>query len=1155
MIDCSALQGRSWNRGIGKFTESFIANLINSPELKYEFLLSNYVGFRELDDVVDFLTPLTQIENIHVWEFDQTLSTDINHLIRESFIKSLAVDAVLIPDLFESRHHIPISINKFFQIPTSIVLHDLIPLENPELYLTNASEKMNYFEALKDFELADRILCNSRYTLESAISNFGNVSGKVHFIGGGPNAKFKTRLLNKKKQILSISGDDQRKNLSNLIEAWSNLPSEILDQYVLKIVGNFPKARIEYFKSRFFKGLKYNDSLVFTGEISDFQLETELLQSIALIHPATAEGLGMPILEAISVGVPAICSNTTSMQEIGALGAMFDPFDVENLSLVLKNTLLDPDLRERVRVSQEPILLEYNWNQVVARTRTIFLEPSFYLGELEQFDDSRSSISGRKIVVVAPSVGAKTGIARYTDSLLPFLNKFADVDFIPTESLSNLEESIEVLRKYDQVLVHLGNSPHHANAFRLVANYPTIILCHEVKFGKTLKDLHRGNLEWMTELEELVPLEDERLEIKSLDRILNLALGVIVHSETAANFLQYCGIARKKILLLPHPYLIDETFVIANTKPVKALSEVTTAGFVTPNKGGELLIESIALYNSQNKDKLRLKMLGEAGPDYRDQLYSLAKEKNISLNISGYLEDEEYLEAIAKAQIAIQIRNLDSGESSGVVSDLIFFGVPTIVNDIGAFSSYSSDVLRRIMNSPSPMEIAKAIEDLQDQKTRTVLSGKSKVYAREKCSPENSARTLLEFMNSRFERDLLENGRKFADFFAAKEISKFAEICKNLEKQNSFFGYRKIVASDVTNLQSTQYMSGIQRATTEIHKEIVKVFPTERYILGGINLNSSQNTKLSSNFEISNDFFVTNSFMTLENVDAILLLDLNFDFYKANEYKSLRERNIPIITNLYDVLPVSHPEWFPPLAAEKFFIPWLTNVLKVSSDIIVNSESTLKDLKSLDCFSSYSGLIHVAPLDVSGDLILKSLKRVKGQTLIVGTIEPRKGHEDVLNAFDNLRNQHPELTLHIAGRQGWMVESLVDRIRHHPMLNRSLFWYSDCSDTELKTLYAESEITIIASKGEGFGLPLIEASRNGSCVIARDIPVFREIGSDYANFFATDSSNLSEIWHKVLTGELKNKPRGLNAPSNGYFEYALLLESILNRRLKTFHRK
>ena len=64
------------------------------------------------------------------------------------------------------------------------------------------------------------------------------------------------------------------------------------------------------------------------------------------------------------------------------------------------------------------------------------------------------------------------------------------------------------------------------------------------------------------------------------------------------------------------------------------------------------------------------------------------------------------------------MRKSDLGESSGVVSDLIFLGVPTIVNDIGVYSSYPIVVVSRIPSSPSAVEIVKEIEDLQDQKTR-----------------------------------------------------------------------------------------------------------------------------------------------------------------------------------------------------------------------------------------------------------------------------------------------------------------------------------------------------------------------------------------------------------------------------------------------------
>src|SRR5262249_2265090 len=118
--------------------------------------------------------------------------------------------------------------------------------------------------------------------------------------------------------------------------------------------------------------------------------------------------------------------------------------------------------------------------------------------------------------------------------------------------------------------------------------------------------------------------------------------------------------------------------------------------------------------------------------------------------------------------------------------------------------------------------------------------------------------------------------------------------------------------------------------------------------------------------------------------------------------------------------------------------------------------------------------------------------------LMVGAIEPHRGHAQALAAFERLWGEGQGLNLVIIGKQGRMVERLIDRLRAHSELNRRLFWLDGVSDEYLDKVYAASTCLIAASEGEGFGLPLIEAAQHKLPIIARDIPVFREVAGESA---------------------------------------------------------
>ena len=121
--------------------------------------------------------------------------------------------------------------------------------------------------------------------------------------------------------------------------------------------------------------------------------------------------------------------------------------------------------------------------------------------------------------------------------------------------------------------------------------------------------------------------------------------------------------------------------------------------------------------------------------------------------------------------------------------------------------------------------------------------------------------------------------------------------------------------------------------------------------------------------------------------------------------------------------------------------------------------------------------------------------------LMVGTLEARKGHSQVLYAFEELWARGLDLCLVIVGKKGWHVESLVKKLETHPESGKRLFCLENTDDFSLEKIYSASTCLIAASEGEGFGLPLIEAARHRLPIIARNIPVFREVAGDNAYYF------------------------------------------------------
>ncbi|WP_419602667.1 glycosyltransferase, partial [Thiolapillus sp.] len=119
--------------------------------------------------------------------------------------------------------------------------------------------------------------------------------------------------------------------------------------------------------------------------------------------------------------------------------------------------------------------------------------------------------------------------------------------------------------------------------------------------------------------------------------------------------------------------------------------------------------------------------------------------------------------------------------------------------------------------------------------------------------------------------------------------------------------------------------------------------------------------------------------------------------------------------------------------------------------------------------------------------------------------------------------------------------------RQHPESDRRLFWLEGISDEYLEKVYAASTCLIAASEGEGFGLPLIEAAQHKLSIIARDLPVFREVAGQYAFYFkGLEPEALAETVTQWLALYAKGKaPRSDDMPWLTWRESAEQLKSIV----------
>lgn len=262
--------------------------------------------------------------------------------------------------------------------------------------------------------------------------------------------------------------------------------------------------------------------------------------------------------------------------------------------------------------------------------------------------------------------------------------------------------------------------------------------------------------------------------------------------------------------------------------------------------------------------------------------------------------------------------------------------------------------------------------------------------------------------------------------------------------------------------------------------------------------------------------------------DVFLGLDYALDTVCMHEHQlaEWRTQGAALWFMMYDLLPWQYPDWFSDKMVVRFR-KWLSALARRADGFLCISQVTETALGSV--LAQQYGLAggymtHTLPMGwdftppnaqqldcTEADDILR---RLNGQptALMVGTLEPRKGHADVLAAFERLWQSGSTFNLLIAGKPGWKTEQFQSTLRHHPYYQRHLFWLDDVSDTLLACLYAACTGVIAASYAEGFGLPLLEALGQGKSVLARDIPVFHTLQLEGLSYFPqhADTSTLAQ---------------------------------------------
>ena len=334
-----------------------------------------------------------------------------------------------------------------------------------------------------------------------------------------------------------------------------------------------------------------------------------------------------------------------------------------------------------------------------------------------------------------------------------------------------------------------------------------------------------------------------------------------------------------------------------------------------------------------------------------------------------------------------------------------------------------------------------------------------------------------------------------------------------------------------SNLPSKYVRSSLQSISLLPFLSVTKLNPTQiKILIKQLQINNSD-LKPIPYFWVLNISYLAR-FIRPKFLGLFRLNTRNTDVFIQQQIDPIRvNRNTKHIVRLHDILPITHPFFFT-TKAQLAFRQGLVKMLG-NKRIIWVMDTVASKNEFIEVFGDQLK-VEVIPCEVGSgwdsDKVLKDITKKsfgeKSIFLVVGTIEPRKNIELIINTFLSLQNKDflnsKNWQLIIAGSAGWLNGELLSQLRlskFGPDIN----FIEGASDTFIGELYSRADFIISASEAEGFGLTPLEGMFFGCIPIVSNIPQHREIMGTNALYFDVYEKSLTIAIKKAM--EIPSKER------------------------------
>lgn len=290
------------------------------------------------------------------------------------------VTAACTPDLYHDPSLWPLD----FDGPMVMTLHDLTHVHFPH---TQPADRLREIErhAARGVERAARILVDSQFIGSEVVRHFGIAPERVVVAPLGYAERFHPRAyadllvplqvlgLQPGRYLLCVGTLEPRKNLQLALRAYARLPEPLRRHYPLVLAG-MPGWRGEELEASL-RGMLADGQILVLGYQADETLAQLLAGARLLLFPSLYEGFGLPLLEAMASGTPAVISRSAALPEVaGDAGIQVDAQDDQGCSEALASLIEDQALWSRQHELGLSRAREFSWERCARITADVYRE-------------------------------------------------------------------------------------------------------------------------------------------------------------------------------------------------------------------------------------------------------------------------------------------------------------------------------------------------------------------------------------------------------------------------------------------------------------------------------------------------------------------------------------------------------------------------------------------------------------------------------------------------------------------------------------------------------------------------------------------------------------------------------------------------------------